>query len=193
MVQTRFAKHSGPLHRTVLVAIDISKAFGKVGHFILLQDILETSIPNNYKRCLSSPMWRNMKQGVSSPTFFKIYMNQLPLPPKGIIILRRCYSADIRHKHSKCMTVWKMCCNAFYYLNSRTRTNLTLKWTAQLYLSAIKVNILAVSFDQMLTFNAHSTTITNKVNTRNNVLKSLAGSNWRNDIEVLTMTYKSIS
>ena len=44
----------------------------------------------------------------------------------------------------------------------------------------------------MLTFKAHAAIVANRVNTRNKVLKSLAGCDWGNDKEVLTMTYKSI-
>ena len=44
----------------------------------------------------------------------------------------------------------------------------------------------------MLTFNAHTTNVANKINNRNKVLKSLAGSDWGNEKEVLLTTCKSI-
>ena len=90
-----------PRHRTVMVAIDLSKAFDTVNHEILLQDIVDLSLNSYLKRFLLSYLrgrqtyvvfrgtksrHRKMRQGVPqggilSPTLFNIYMSKLPNPP----------------------------------------------------------------------------------------------------------------
>ncbi|XP_036332737.1 uncharacterized protein LOC118744114, partial [Rhagoletis pomonella] len=52
--------------------------------------------------------------------------------------------------------------------------------------------ILGVTFDSLLSFSAHTTAVVNKVQSRNKVLKSLAGSTWGKDKETLLATYKAI-
>ncbi|KAL1445963.1 hypothetical protein WDU94_005493 [Cyamophila willieti] len=52
--------------------------------------------------------------------------------------------------------------------------------------------ILGVTFDPMLTFNKHAETTTNKLRSRNNMLKTLAGSSWGKDKETMITAFKSI-
>ena len=93
-----------PRHRTVLVAIDLSKAFDTVNHDILFDDIANLPLNNYIKRFLLSYLrgrltyvvfrgrksrYRKMRQGVPqggvlSPTLFNLYMSKLPSPPPGM-------------------------------------------------------------------------------------------------------------
>jgi len=95
-----------PVHRTVVVAIDLSKAFDTVDHELLLKDISELPLNHNIKSFLSSYLrnrqtyvefrgkksnYRKMKQGVPqggvlSPLLFNLYMVKMPLPPGTIIV-----------------------------------------------------------------------------------------------------------
>ncbi|KAI8117189.1 hypothetical protein CVS40_10885 [Lucilia cuprina] len=59
-------------------------------------------------------------------------------------------------------------------------------------LSVNHPKILGVNFDSLFTSSAHGTTITNKLQSRNKVLKALAGSTWGMDKETLLATYKTI-
>ncbi|XP_053960591.1 uncharacterized protein LOC128864859, partial [Anastrepha ludens] len=52
--------------------------------------------------------------------------------------------------------------------------------------------ILGVTFDSLLSFSAHTTGIATKVQNRNKVLKSLAGSTCGKDKEMLPSTFKAI-
>lgn len=96
-----------PANRTVVVALDLSRAFDTVDHEILLQDILELNINHNIKKFLSSYLrgrqtfvefrgtrskCRVMKQGVPqggvlSPLLFNLYMSKIPSPPGNIVLV----------------------------------------------------------------------------------------------------------
>ncbi|XP_069963874.1 uncharacterized protein [Bactrocera oleae] len=52
--------------------------------------------------------------------------------------------------------------------------------------------ILGVALDSLCSFTPHMTAITFKVQSRNKIFKSLAGSSWRKDKETLLATYKAI-
>ncbi|XP_037811763.1 uncharacterized protein LOC119603706 [Lucilia sericata] len=96
-----------PCERTVLVALDLSKAFDTVSHATLFEDILQSTMPNNTKRWIvnylsgrqsfvefrdrrSKP--RRVKQGVPqggvlSPLLFNFYLSKLPAPPQGVEVI----------------------------------------------------------------------------------------------------------
>ena len=93
-----------PVDRTVLVAVDLSKAFDTVNLELLLKDISELPLNKNIIKFLFSYLrgrqtyvefrgckskHRKMRQGVPqggvlSPVLFNLYMAKLPLPPRGI-------------------------------------------------------------------------------------------------------------
>ena len=93
-----------PVDRTILVAIDLSKAFDTVNHEILFNDIKILPLNHNIKRFIisylrgrqtyvefrgSKSKSRKMKQGVPqggvlSPTLFNLYMKNMPDPPGDI-------------------------------------------------------------------------------------------------------------
>ena len=93
-----------PVDRTVLVALDLSRAFDTVNHDILLTDISKLNLNANIKRFLcaylrgrctyvefrgSKSKYRKMKQGVPqggvlSPILFNLYMSEIPYPPGNI-------------------------------------------------------------------------------------------------------------
>ena len=55
-----------------------------------------------------------------------------------------------------------------------------------------KPKILGVTFDNLLSFRTHAMEVKNKVQSRNNILKALAGTSWGKEKEILVSTYKSI-
>ena len=102
-----------PPARTVLLQIDLSKAFDMVSHSKLLQDLNNSTLPPALKRWFNaylhgrqstvkfrncSSKTRNVRFGVpqgavSSPTLFNFYLTKLPVPPSGIKIIQ--YADDI--------------------------------------------------------------------------------------------------
>jgi hypothetical protein len=102
-----------PPHRTIAVALDLTKAFDMVDHFTLLSRIEQSSIPINVLRWLScylrgrqaktsfrdalSPA-RIIRCGVPqgsviSPALFNFYINDLPAPPADVKVIS--YADDI--------------------------------------------------------------------------------------------------
>ena len=93
-----------PVDRTVMVCIDLSKAFDTVNHEILIRDIAALPLNGHLKRFLSAYLrgrqtfvefrgikskFRKMRQGVPqggvlSPTLFNLYMAGMPSPPQEI-------------------------------------------------------------------------------------------------------------
>lgn len=55
-----------------------------------------------------------------------------------------------------------------------------------------KPRILGITFDTMFTFAQHAENTAAKVNKRNNILKALAGTTWRQQKETLVSTYKAL-
>ena len=102
-----------PPDRTVLLQIDLSKAFDMVSHNKLIADIDNSSMPGAFKRWFtcylrgrqcrtrfrnSLSKSRNIKTGVpqgavTSPVLFNFYLSKLPTPPEGIFIVQ--YADDI--------------------------------------------------------------------------------------------------
>ena len=96
-----------PHQRTVVVALDLKKAFDTVSHTKLLQDIYDSTLPNVYKRWLSNYMagrrsyvefrgsrsgFRKNKQGVPqggvlSPLLFNAYLSKMPTPPPELKLI----------------------------------------------------------------------------------------------------------
>ncbi|MCP4274705.1 MAG: reverse transcriptase family protein, partial [Gammaproteobacteria bacterium] len=103
-----------PAHRTLLVTLDISKAFDAIPRHNLTNKILNTDMHNNTKRWLAnylagrcahvtyagqSSNTRNFTNGVPqgsflSPTLFNLYMHNLPTPPTPQINIAS-YADDI--------------------------------------------------------------------------------------------------
>ena len=102
-----------PANRTLLVQIDLSKAFDMVSHEKLLKDLNRTSLPDGIKRWFNSYLHgrqsrvnfrnttsaaRNVRTGVpqgavSSPILFNFYLSNLPPIPDGITLIQ--YADDI--------------------------------------------------------------------------------------------------
>jgi hypothetical protein len=102
-----------PPGRTVLLQIDLSKAFDMVNHDKLLTDLNNSTLPGAVVRWLCcylkgrqsrvlfrdrlSPA-RNVRTGVpqgavSSPRLFNFYLLNMPLPPGGVLIVQ--YADDL--------------------------------------------------------------------------------------------------
>ena len=96
-----------PPVRTVVVALDLSKAFDMVDHDTLLEDLNNTTLPGSlvrwmscylhgrqsrvsFRDCLSRS--RNIHTGVpqgavTSPCLFNFYVSQMPVPPIGVQVV----------------------------------------------------------------------------------------------------------
>ncbi len=225
-----------PVDRTVLVAIDLSRAFDTVNHDILLDDINELNLNDNIKRFLcaylrgrqtyvvfrgSKSTYRKMNQGVPqggvlSPLLFNLYMAKMPQPPEGTVL--ETYADDTTilrsgrfiepicqelNKYLITLTDWFSSRNLFI---SPSKSSATIFTTATVEVNKelpILINgskvptvkqpkILGVTYDNLYTFRQHATNVKNKVQTRNNVLKSLAGTSWGKEKEVILSTFKAI-
>ena len=95
-----------PPHRTLLITIDISKAFDAIPRTLLINKIYNTTLHNNTKRWLANylsgrqsfvhyngvpSITKNFPNGVPqgsvlSPTLFNLYMHDIPTPPDNIYI-----------------------------------------------------------------------------------------------------------
>jgi hypothetical protein len=102
-----------PPGRTVLLQIDLSKAFDMVNHDKLLEDLNSTSLPGAlvrwfccylkgrqsrvlFRDCLSPS--RNVHTGVpqgavSSPKMYNFYVKDIPVPPEGVEVTM--YADDV--------------------------------------------------------------------------------------------------
>ena len=96
-----------PCSRTIMVALDLKRAFDTVSHNLLMQDIMNTCIPSQFKHWLISYLrgrntyveyhdktsgHRKMKQavpqgGVLSPTLFNLYLSKIPIPPSNVSLV----------------------------------------------------------------------------------------------------------
>ena len=224
-----------PAQRTVLVAIDLSKAFDTVNHEILIQDILELNLNQHIKRFLSCYLRgrqtyvdfrgsrsksRKMNQGVPqggvlSPTLFNLYMAKMPSPPGNIKV--ETYADDTTALNSG-VDIDKICTELNIYLDtlktwfssrnlgiSPTKSSATLFTTwgneknKQLNIkidnesvpTTTTPKILGCTLDSMWKFGPHIQNLKQRTANRTNILKSLAGSTWGKDKEVLKTTWKA--
>ena len=225
-----------PVHRTVSVAIDLSKAFDTVDHQLLLEDINNLNLNDNVKRFLcaylrgrqtyvvfrnSKSTYRKVKQGVPqggvlSPVLFNLYMSSMPPPPGNIKLVTYADDSNILNSgediseavneintYLSTLDTWFKDRNLFI---SPSKSSATLFTTAPYELGlTLDVNIngesvptvkkpkfLGVTFDGLLSFNQHVSDMKKKLQSKNNILKALAGTNWGKEKEVLTNTYKAI-
>ena len=221
--------------RTVLLQIDLSKAFDMVNHDKLLKDLDQTHLPSCLKRWFccylkgrqSRVNFRNqlskhknnrsgVPQGaVTSPILFNFYLRHLPKPPKNIQIVQ--YADDISiYATGKPIAgladaISQYIPEVLAFLEERELQVSPTKSTVTLFTPDTKEfkehpeikmkdtivpleptpKLLGVTFDTMYTFSHHVKNITNSAKTKINLMKSLAGSTWGQDVETLALTYKS--
>lgn len=103
-----------PAPRTLLGAVDVSKAFDTVPRFVLISKILSTDLPSMYKKWLSNfvsgrqaittynglkSRTRQFPNGVPqgavlSPTLFNLFLHDLPTPQCGSVFVSS-YADDV--------------------------------------------------------------------------------------------------
>ena len=111
-VSNGFGKNNPP-DRTVLLQLDLSKAFDMVSLDKLIQDLDQSTLPPPIKRWFSNYLRgrqskvhfrnstsskRNIRTGVpqgavTSPVLFNFYLRCLPIPPEGVMVVQ--YADDI--------------------------------------------------------------------------------------------------
>ncbi len=225
-----------PVHRTVSVAIDLSRAFDTVDHQILLNDINKLDMNDYIKRFLcaylrgrqtfvlfrnSKSKYRKVKQGVPqggvlSPVLFNLYMSTMPSPPGKIKLVTYADDSNILNSgpHIKpivneiniylaTLDSWfkgrnlnispsKSSATLFTTCSNEINIKLDVKIAGERVPTVKKPKILGVTFDGLLSFKEHTHKMKNTIQSKNNVLKALAGTNWGKEKEVIVNTYKAI-
>ena len=162
-----------PVHRTVSVAIDLSRAFDTVDHQILLDDINQLNLNDYIKKFLCSylrgrltyVMFRNSKSkyrkvkqsvpqgGVLSPVLFNLYMSSMPSPPGSINLS----TLDTWFK-SRNLNISPSKSSATLFTTSSNEINIELgvEIAGESVPTVKKPKILGVTFDGLLTFKEHA-------------------------------------
>ena len=161
-------------------------------------------------------MKTGVEQGVLSPALFYYYQADFPTPPPNIKLIK--YADDITIYTSGPVVAdlingLNICLSQLpNYMNNKKLTVSTAKSTVTLFSPDThqhhlhphmkladqvlppkkKPYVLGVTLDTHLTFTQRYNNIAVKVQQRNNVLNSLAGSTWGCDKETLLTTYQVI-
>ena len=105
-----------PPQRTIMIAVDMSRAFDVINHHLLINKLInQTNTPNIFKKYLANyiqgrkafTMWNNTKSkqrtfhggvpqgGVLSPALFNLFMSNMPEPPEGSGLELVVYADDV--------------------------------------------------------------------------------------------------
>ena len=169
----------------------------------------------------SRSTFRKVKQGVPqggvlSPVLFNLYMSSMPTPPGNIKLVSYADDSNILNSGPVIDTVvkeinqyldtldtWFKSRNLFIspakssatlFTTASYEVNLTLdvKINGETVPTVKKPKFLGVTFDGLLSFNQHASDMKTKLQSKNNILKALTGTNWGKEKEVITNTYKAI-
>jgi hypothetical protein len=235
-VSDGFSKKRPP-DRTVLLQLDLSKAFDMVNLDKLLKELNQSTLPSPLKRWFccylkgrqaqvhfrnSTSRFKNVRTGVpqgavTSPVLFNFYLSNLPIPPKGVYVVQ--YADDISIYTSgndiEAMTekINSYAKEVADYLKERKLIVSAEKSTVTLFTPDTKEynihpqviidntvvplernpKLLGVIFDTMHTFTPHVNNTIDKAKSKINLMKTVAGNNWGQNKEMLTITYKSLA
>ncbi|KAH7695369.1 hypothetical protein AAVH_37574, partial [Aphelenchoides avenae] len=201
-----------PAERTVLVSLDLSKAFNTVDHRQLIDAIYRSTLPRATVRWLSAYLRgcqartqfrgatssaRIVRTGVPqgsvlSPALFNAYLSDLPAPPSGVKISSYADDIAIRCRHAKFQVApQKINAHAADAGNARGPAHHPDVRVDNILLPLnTRPKILGVTFDTMFTFADHGRAAAAKTSRRNNILRALAGTSWGKQKETLLTTYQ---
>ena len=166
--------------------------------------------------------FRKMRQGVPqggvlSPLLFNIYMSKLPTPTGKMKLITYADDSNVLNSGKKLepicaelntylatLTSWfktrnlslsapKSSATVFTTFGNEMSRVLPIEIDGTVVPTVKTPKILGVTYDNLMTFSHHAKQLKDRVAKRTNVLKSLAGTSWGKDKEVLLTTHKAIS
>ena len=155
-----------------------------------------------------SPL-RKMKQGVPqggvlSPILFNLYMSKMPQPPANIKLVSYADDSNVLssgidikdickeiNPYLATLDTWfksrnlfispaKSSATLFTTGPNECNTTLSIDINGEQVPTVKKPKFLGITFDNLLTFKQHTADLKAKVQSRNNILKALSGSDWGN-------------
>ena len=165
--------------------------------------------------------FRKMRQGVPqggvlSPVLFNLYMSKMPSPPGKIKLVSYADDSNVLNSGRKLDPICQelnaylatlddwFCERNLFISPAKSTATVFTTWgnecSAELDIKINGVTVptvkhpkfLGIVFDNLHTFNQHASYLKSRVQSRNNILKSLAGTTWGKDKETLLTTYKAI-
>ena len=202
-----------PPDRTICVAIDLLAAIDTFCHNNLLSTINRSHLPPATSRWLTG-----VPQGSKLlPSLFSFYIAGMPMPTEPI--KRVCYADDLTvwatgvnisdmedsiNSYLEEITAY-LKDNSMLISAPKSSATLFTPDTHQATKKRPKIliedsqlplvqypKIFGVHLDTSLSFNKHSSHVAERVSSRNNILKALAGTSWGQQKETLLMTYKAV-
>ena len=169
------------MERTVLVAVDLSRAFDTVDHTILINDIAMLNLNITIKRFLVAYLrgrqtfvefhgkrskCRKMRQGgVLSPTLFNLYMSPMPNPSPKVKVTTYADDGSVMARDKKIQPICDRL-NLYHLFISPAKSSATvfITWSNEnsinlpIFIDGVKVltvkdpKILGVTLTPLLTF-----------------------------------------
>ena len=154
--------------------------------------------------------------GVLSPLLFNLYMRDMPSPPQSVATKTYADDTTILSSGSTIKPIcdrinpyldtlhdWfsernlqisapKSSATIFSTFGNEMNETLDIKIKGEVVPTVKNPKILGVTMDCKHTYKHHTQEVKKKINSKNNILKALAGSTWGQTKEVITSTYKAI-
>ena len=165
--------------------------------------------------------YRKMKQGVPqggvlSPILFNLYMSKMPLPTGTVKLISYADDSNVLNsgrflepvceelnlylnildewfkKRNLFISPAKSSATLFTTAPGEVKTQLPIKINNEPVPTETRPKFLGITFDCLFNFSHHTNNLKTKLIQKNNILKTLSGSTWGKDKEILLDTYKAI-